>query len=43
MPGFPRRWERVRVYAKHQRVYPNGGLGQYDGIYPNWYEVVKSK
>jgi hypothetical protein len=41
--GVPREGERVRVYAKHQARYANGRPGKYDGIYPNWYEVVKGK
>jgi hypothetical protein len=38
-PGYdsvPKEGERVRVYAKCWS-------GKYDGIYPNWYEVVKKK
>jgi len=34
--GVPKEGERVRVYAK-------SGEGKYDGIYPDWYEVVKNK
>ena len=41
--GVPKEGERVRVYAKHQAKYANGQPGKYDGIYPDWYEVVKGK
>jgi hypothetical protein len=41
--GVPKEGERVRVYAKHQAKYANGQPGKYDGIYPDWYEVVTGK
>jgi hypothetical protein len=41
--GLPKEGERVRVYAKHSAVYANGRPGKYNGIYPDWYEVVKAK
>ena len=41
--GVPKEGERIRVYAKHQAKYANGRPGKYDGIYPNWYEVVNGK
>jgi hypothetical protein len=41
--GVPREGERVRVYAKDQTRYATGRRGKYDGIYPDWYEVVKGK
>jgi hypothetical protein len=34
--GVPKEGERVRVYAKYWS-------GKYDGIYPDWYDVVKNK
>ena len=34
--GIPKEGERVKVYAKH-------GRGQFDGIYPSWYDVIKDK
>jgi hypothetical protein len=34
--GVPKEGERVRVYAKCWS-------GKYNGIYPDWYEVVKNK
>ncbi|HEY1859452.1 MAG TPA: hypothetical protein VGG61_03815 [Gemmataceae bacterium] len=34
--GVPKEGERVRVYAR-------SGEGKYDGIYPDWYDVVKNK
>jgi hypothetical protein len=34
--GVPKEGERVRVYAR-------SGEGKYDGIYPDWFEVVKNK
>ena len=40
--GVPKEGERVRVYAKHDAVYANGRRGKYTGIYPDWYEVVKT-
>jgi hypothetical protein len=39
----PREGERVRVYAQHEAKYANGRPGKYDGIYPDWYEVLKRK
>jgi hypothetical protein len=39
----PKEGERVRVYAKHHVVYANGRPGKYDGIYPDWYDVVTDK
>jgi hypothetical protein len=41
--GVPKEGERIRVYAKHDAVYANGRPGKYSGIYPDWFEVVKSK
>lgn len=41
--GVPKEGERVRVYAKHSVLYANGRQGKYDGVYPDWYEVVKTK
>lgn len=41
--GVPKEGERIRVYAKHQAKFANGRPGKYDGIYPNWYEVMKGK
>jgi len=41
--GIPKEGERVRVYAKHEAVYANGRRGKYNGIFPDWYEVVKGK
>jgi hypothetical protein len=41
--AVPKEGERVRVYAKHDAVYANGRPGKYSGIYPDWYEVVRTK
>src|SRR5262249_13881836 len=41
--GVPKEGERVRVYAKHEAVYANGRPGKYNGIYPDWYDVVPGK
>jgi hypothetical protein len=41
--GVPKEGERVRVYARHEAVYRNGRPGKYNGIYPNWYDVLKGK
>jgi hypothetical protein len=41
--GVPKEGERVRVYAKHQAMYADGRPGRYDGIYPDWYEVVNGQ
>jgi hypothetical protein len=41
--GVPKEGQRVRVYAKHEAVYANGRPGKYNGIYPDWYEVIKGK
>lgn len=41
--GVPDEGQRVRVYAKHEAVYANGRPGRYNGIFPEWYEVVKGK
>jgi hypothetical protein len=41
--GVPKEGERVRVYAKHQAKYATGQPGKYDGIYPDWYEVMIAK
>ena len=34
--GVPKEGERIRVYAKYRG-------GKYDGVFPDWYEVVKDK
>jgi hypothetical protein len=34
--GVPKEGERVRVYARCWS-------GKYDGIYPDWFDVVKNK
>ena len=41
--GVPKEGERVRVYARHEAVYATGRPGKYNGIYPNWYDVLKGK
>jgi hypothetical protein len=41
--GVPREGQRVRVYAMHQAKFANGRAGKYDGIYPDWFEIVKGK
>jgi hypothetical protein len=41
--GVPREGERVRVYAIHEARYASGRAGKYDGVYPDWYDVVKGK
>jgi hypothetical protein len=41
--GVPREGQRIRVFAKHDAVYATGRPGRYTGIFPDWFDVVKTK